>query len=111
MCGGCITVISLIRTHKPSSKITVTVTAIVTELQSQHADFRVIITLQRGGALENSGEMIGWGTQGTQVSKNTNRNYIRTTRWSDGAHSVIDKCFEKSRVRMVEVSIDAAYYS
>ena len=49
--------------------------------------------------------------QGIQVLKNTNRNYVRTTRWSDGAHSVIDKCFEKSKVRLVEVSIDTACYS
>ena len=49
---------------------------------------------QRGGASEFSGEMIGWvlsgfsgGIQGIQVLKNTIRNYIRTTRMEDGAHS------------------------
>ena len=29
----------------------------------------------------------------------------------DGAHSVVDECFEKSKVRLVEVSIDTACYS
>ena len=31
--------------------------------------------------------------------------------WSNGAHSVIVECFEKNKVRLVEVSIGTACYS
>ena len=58
----------------------------------------------RGEVARGTQERCVGGYSGYSGLKNTNR-------WSDGAHSVIDKCFEKSKVRLVEVSIDIAYYS
>ena len=41
----------------------------------------------------------------------TRKKEQKRIRWSNGAHSVIDECFEKSKVRLVEVSIGTACYS